>query len=915
MFCHFAVLSLVACSVFVDPVSGWVTHGSQSASFTSASLRAGRTWNPDEIPEDFDEAAAQTEKHADKTFDKVEDAPEEMPRDFARDMELLRHTFIPDFEPNVPVIVGTTVVVMLACLWYAFYFFFIYQHDRDFLSKEEEEKLDKDAEEQAATLLGGHFDGARFTKDCSPDMVIVFHIPDCDKYDSDKHTDIAASKVGQIFRSETSNLEWSKFEEVVKQDETPDQLNLELVRSALIKDVFAAVRQMGFTTEVFTSIDKDEIFLCLSLSDEIFIKNIIITSHMNLQMQRSMPDRLGIGDCTDDSALVPPFVRYDPWVVSLLHKQGILDEDDPRDMFHSYKTHDPKGCLLSSLERFRLMFKQISSGFDLDAAKDKGLIVTWYPAHNLHRCRRFGLTWGNFGLVTDFTFQQPINTINTYFGTRVSFLFAWNGLYCKALLALIPPALFWESLGKIARFGFGIDPEEANRQVLGMTIIVLVWAKIAVNLWDREQDFFLKLWGLNPDLKDRIIRAEYRGVLQPADYDSNIQELQASKIGLTLRKCVSGLATLSFISFIVFALLLWLSVFDGNMNLVAAICLAVKIKIFEFIWNILCPILTEFENPKYADDYYNSFIVKQFLFGFVNQYWAFFFLAIKQKYTAAGCPAGGCLWAVRKQLTITIAILSACRVLQVFIEAFLVKFALWWEDRALKKRLGTEDIPKRSFVEEQSKYLDFQAQEQVQAMIQLVVPLGYVMMFGGIAPMIIPMCFVVFALSLRAGAFSLLTAAKRPVPREMYGIGRWREVILGLMYIGLFFSGFLMASYGDMLDGTWMITRMSIIGIFCLIICVIWMVIDCIIPASAVSVEILAARRARIAHRLEEEVTKSNAASLEKEIANLPFTASDRALTNGEWSNIRGAADIEEEDLCTDSVENIKSLERAHRNA
>jgi len=513
----------------------------------------------------------------------------------------------------------------------------------------------------------------------------------------------------------------------------------------------------------------------------------------------------------------------------------------------------------------------------------------------------------------DLSFKQPINAINSYFGTRVSFLFAWNGLYCKALLALIPPALFWESLGQIARFGFGINSEEANRQVLGMTIIVLVWSKIAVNLWDREQEFFLKSWGLNPDLKDRIIRAEYRGVLQASDYDSNIQELQASKIGLTLRKCASALATLSFISVIVFALLLWLSVFDGNMNLVAAICLAIKIKIFELIWNILCPILTEFENPKYADDYYNSFIVKQFLFGFVNQYWAFFFLAIKQKYTAAGCPEGGCLWAVRKQLTITIAILSLCRVLQVLIEALFVKFALWLEDRALKKQLGTDDIPKRSFIEEQSKYLDFQAQEQVQAMIQLVVPLGYVMMFGGIAPMIIPMCFVVFAISLRAGAFSLITAAKRPVPREMYGIGSWREVVLGLMYIGLFFSGFLMAAYGDMLDGTWMITRMSIIAIFCLIVCTIWMAIDFILPVSCKSAEIMAARRARIAHRIEEEVTKSTAADMEKEIASIPFTASDRAVTKGEWHNIKTASDIQEDDLFTDSAENIKSFERSHR--
>merc|ERR1719329_20914 len=425
--------------------------------------------------------------------------------------------------------------------------------------------------------------------------------------------------------------------------------------------------------------------------------------------------------------------------------------------------------------------------------------------------------------------------------------------------------------------------------------MVLVWSKIAVNLWDREQDFFMKLWGLNADLKDRIIRPEYRGKLQPAEHDASVLELQASKLDTLLRALVSGIVTALFIATVLFAIMLWLSVFDGNMNLVAAICLTIKIKIFEFIWNILCGKLTEFENPKYADDYYNSFMIKMFLFGFVNNYWAFFFLAIKQKYTVTGCPVGGCLWAVRKQLIITLAILSVCRIFQVVVEVLLVKFNIWWEDRALKKALGTEEIPKRSYVEEQSKYSEYADAEQVQDMIQLVVPLGYVLLFGGVAPFIIPMAFLIFAISFRAGGYTLITASKRPVPKEMYGIGSWREVVIGLMYIGLLFSGFLLAAYGDMLQGTSMITRISIVGVFCIFISLIWAVIDYLIPSTCKSVEIMAARRTNVLHKLEEELAKSTEQRERAETQ--PFTASDSALQDGLWNNIRAAADIVEEDI------------------
>jgi len=894
--CRIAALFSVAMAILVGSAFGRVTHGATDL-WSHGSLRTGRF---EQAPEDLDsgnEIKDEGSEQSSKMVRKAKESPEELPKDFARDMEMLHETFIPDFKPNVLVIAGTMVVVAGACLWYALYFFVFYKHDRRLETAEEKARTKKLAEDKQSTILGGHFDRARFTSDCRPDMVIVFQKPDCEKYDQDRATEISADRVSQIFRTETSELKFRHFDHAVETDTTPDWLNLVDVRTALLKDLHEVLRNMGFAVEAFSSIDKDEIFLCISLVDEELVKSFIVSSHMDLQLSHPMISKLGIGDCADDCAAEPPFIRYDPWAVTQLHKQGVIEEDDPRQMFETYHARDPKGCLLGSQERFRVIYRKLSDGFDLDTAKSNGVIADWYPAHSRNRLRRLALIWGDMRLITDFTFQQPINEINNYFGTRVSFLFAWNGVYCKALLALIPPAIFWSCAGFVACLYFGVSADEASRQVLGMAIMVLVWAKIAANLWDQEEEFFLKLWGLNSDVKDRIVRAEYKGHLLPAEYDGNINELQASKINVILRRLVSALITFLFILLVLFAIMLWLSVFNGNMNLVAAICLSIKIKMFEVIWNILCPLLTEFENPKYADDYYNSFLIKMFLFGFVNNYWAFFFLAIKQKYTVAGCPVGGCLWAVRKQLIITLAILSACRVFQVVVEALLVKFMLWWEDRCLKKALGTQDIPKRSYVEEQCKYSDFSAAEQVQNMIQLIVPLGYVLMFGGIAPFIIPMAFFIFAFSLRAGGYTLITASKRPVPRETYGIGAWREVAIGLMIIGLLFNGFLLAAYGEMLHGTYMITRMSIAGVFCLFVCLIWAVIDYFIPPTCKSVEIMAARRKRVLHKFEEELAHSTVSQTLARKNSMHYTESDKALQDGNWNSIRTAADIVEEDL------------------
>jgi hypothetical protein len=94
---------------------------------------------------------------------------------------------------------------------------------------------------------------------------------------------------------------------------------------------------------------------------------------------------------------------------------------------------------------------------------------------------------------------------------------------------------------------------------------------------------------------------------------------------------------------------LWMVTFEGRMGTVASILLAVQIKIFGAIFHFIAVKITNYENHKYGDDYYNSFLWKLFLFEFVNNYSAFFFLTLWGKWRTIGaeCPGGDCLIALR----------------------------------------------------------------------------------------------------------------------------------------------------------------------------------------------------------------------------------------------------------------------------
>merc|ERR1719262_364156 len=100
--------------------------------------------------------------------------------------------------------------------------------------------------------------------------------------------------------------------------------------------------------------------------------------------------------------------------------------------------------------------------------------------------------------------------------------------------------------------------------------------------------------------------------------------------------------------------------------------LSAQIKIFEFSWNSIAPWLTEFENHKYPNDFYNSYLWKSFLFQAVNSYAAFMYTAVNLRFTKSGCPPGGCLPLLRTQLILIQIILSMSHVATIVYQVYRV---------------------------------------------------------------------------------------------------------------------------------------------------------------------------------------------------------------------------------------------------
>jgi len=390
--------------------------------------------------------------------------------------------------------------------------------------------------------------------------------------------------------------------------------------------------------------------------------------------------------------------------------------------------------------------------------------------------------------------------------------------------------------------------------VIGFGLILAVWEKWALNLWEREQEYFIVLWDLQNVHKDESPRTDFEGTLYPSHIDRNIVELYYPKWKYILRVVVSWVITTFFCGLNCFTVLIWMDLFEGRAPIPAIIVQAVIVQVFTITFNFMSEALTDAENHKYQEHYYNSYLAKLFIFQFVNQYCAFFYIAIKQQFTNLGCINGDCVHMIRKQLPIQFLVLIFLRVLQVVLMTLTVELKLFLEKRVILKAGG--DPPHYCFVEKQSKFGQFRIREQIEAMTALSLTLGYVLLFGAIVPTIVPLCFLVFVIQLRACSILVTTAANRTVPRASMGIGVWRSVIHCLMFTGIFFSGYLLVQFEPMFAGAQVLTKLTCLTVYSGTLILWFVVADWLFPTRTPSVQTLEGRRDHTAKKLQQKVEK-----------------------------------------------------------
>jgi len=310
------------------------------------------------------------------------------------------------------------------------------------------------------------------------------------------------------------------------------------------------------------------------------------------------------------------------------------------------------------------------------------------------------------------------------------------------------------------------------------------------------------------------------------------------------------------------------------MNYRFAFAMYLQITILEVIHTEVITRLVEMENHQFQSQHYESLLMKQCIFRMANSYSPFLHLLVMQK----GCGEEGCFALIRYQLKMTLACKVGFLILRVVFMKTMVKVLLWIQ--------GIDAASGASFAERQCSYGKFEFLEQIEVMLQSVTALGFVLLFGSVEPLLVPMCLLVFLVNALTAAVFLTECTRRPFPRRMAGIGKWSEALDLLSIVGVITNGFLTVYYGESFHGTPTTARLTGLFLYCMLAVIIRWITEQILPLEDESRKLLEARRRRVLHVLAQRATEGMT-GIYLGSQRLPGTAKHaEAVAAGSWAEL-----------------------------
>eukprot|EP00930_Biecheleria_cincta_P095509 TRINITY_DN87467_c0_g1_i1.p1 TRINITY_DN87467_c0_g1~~TRINITY_DN87467_c0_g1_i1.p1 ORF type:complete len:887 (+),score=125.92 TRINITY_DN87467_c0_g1_i1:249-2663(+) len=586
--------------------------------------------------------------------------------------------------------------------------------------------------------------------------------------------------------------------------------SLEDARKVATGMIFSFFRASGgreqYSSLDFSSQDQDEIFFCVKMSEETckwHAEQSDYELQLDLEAVRSQLEIDLPHDVPDSVAMNPACVPYRESLSELFKK-------------HPSEVDPSKLSIFRKIDMIRLLYDRVTDVLQTDAMRKWNILISEFPLHSPHKVRELKESWASIGLW--WRFDQPIVEIRNYFGENIALYFVFVGHLGRKLrwLVLASVALMLANIvmdiirndgaHMTSRHGWlmlvGADAGAPHARILlcGFTVL---WCQLFSLSLRQTVARHLSLWGMEeedissvkPQTNQRFAN---QSVLMPSDVDHNVIEMNVSPLRRRRDRYKSPAGSVVFLLF-AFLCVTLIFIFKAHMARVghleiskySSYILTVQIAICNQIWKwLVCPVLTDTEYLKDQLAYDNSVARKTFEVQVINTFCSFYYIAFIMKLVGdSNYQTYGGFWQyLTFQMLTTFAGFFALCCVDVVSPIFDSYFDARSEFFKLK-RMGRlpQDAESTAYcyIERQGKMKTYDGGERNSDYMQVLLPLGFVVLFGSALPMGSVLCFVLFGFGLRMDAWKLTNVLRRPFPDSANSDKWvWQDIIDKFMYIG-----------------------------------------------------------------------------------------------------------------------------------
>ncbi|XP_008286251.1 anoctamin-7 [Stegastes partitus] len=466
---------------------------------------------------------------------------------------------------------------------------------------------------------------------------------------------------------------------------------------------------------------------------------------------------------------------------------------------------------------------------------------------------------------------QPLDHIREYFGEKIALYFAWIGFYTAWLLpaSLVGTVIFLIGFGLMAtdvpakevcnsgnRFimcpicnicsywnyssicstykaGLLFD----NGGTVFLSVFMSLWAVTFLEYWKRTCSTLSHRWDCSDfqDIEERP-RPEFTAmapmtVRNPVTGAEEPYFPEKKRVNRTLTGCMVIIIMVAVVLMFLIAVILYrtilsiviyksdFSFFNLSAGRIASLSGSVLnllvILLLSRVYTALAHILTRWEMHRTQTKYEDMFILKVFIFQFVNfysspVYVAFFkgrFVGYPGNYNTLfgvrneDCGAGGCLIELAQELLV---IMVGKQLINNIQEFFSPKLKSWWQKRKLrpqlkeKKKKGANEEEAQGDEEEEVRPWEDDYQLLVceglfSEYLEMVLQFGFITIFVAACPLAPLFALINNWVEIRLDAHKFVTEYRRPVVERAQDIGIWFPILQFITHMAVLSNAFLIA--------------------------------------------------------------------------------------------------------------------------